>query len=193
LTKKQFHIFQKTGLLIGIFLLVCSLETKAQYTEYEIKAGMIVNIAKYVEWPAEVFKGQPNKILLGILGDDPFGEYAERVLKGRMEKGRYWEIRRGKTASELKGCHVIFVSKSEEAKINNVLSDILSYGSAAGALTIGDNIDNFCENGGIINIVATETSKYNIYINMIVATEKKITISNHLLRLANQFVTNDKK
>ncbi len=72
---------RKVGLLIAITCLLSFmvLGSHAQgmdssdSSEYLIKAGFIYNFAKLVEWPTSAFAQQDSPIVIGILGDDPFG------------------------------------------------------------------------------------------------------------------------
>lgn len=169
-------ISKKLNIILILFvqIFICTNKVCAQQSEYEIKAALILTFAKYVEWPEKVFNNE-NRIILGILGDDPFGENIDRMAKNRSVKGRYWEIRRGKTVKDLKGAHIIFIGKSEEWQVEEVLKEILSKPITSSALTIGDDLNLFCENGGIINFGAgEENSKYTFDINSEIALENKI-------------------
>ncbi len=41
--------------------------------QYRIKAAFLYNFAKFVEWPPEAFDDEDSTLVLGVLGDDPFG------------------------------------------------------------------------------------------------------------------------
>lgn len=159
----------------------------AQFEEYEIKAVQLYTFAKYVTWPEKIFKGQ-SKIILGVLGDDPFGDKLDKVLKNRPVNGKLWEIRRAHTSKELRGCHIIFVCKSEEPIIKKIMEELSGYRNSS-VLTIGDNIHKFCGYGGIINF--TE-EKYLFEINLKAATDSDLVLSTQLLRIAKAIVSYEK-
>ncbi len=144
---------------------------------------MLHSFAKFVTWPNRVFD-RDNKIVLGILGDDPFGSTIEDVLRGRSVKGRNWEVIRGNTISDLKGSHLIFIGKSNEANIKELLRDIYSKRNAS-VLTIGDNIENFCQLGGMINY---KSGSYSFDINAEALTNANLLVDVNLLKVANEIV-----
>jgi hypothetical protein len=107
-------------LLITIAIVILpsfGLEAQAQdssvSSEYLIKAGFIYNFANLVQWPSNAF-AQPNSpIVIGILGEDPFGTILDRVLEGKKVNGRVFLVKRLKSVLDLKECHIVFVSSSE--------------------------------------------------------------------------------
>src|ERR1700722_19544056 len=71
-------------------------------SEYLIKAGFIYNFAKLVEWPATAFAQQDSPIVIGILGDDPFGGTLDRIVADKKINGRGLVIKRLKWGKDLK-------------------------------------------------------------------------------------------
>jgi len=174
-------------LLVGVaFLwwLAFWTEARAQYDEYEIKSVQIYTFAKNVTWSEKVMKGQ-TKITIGVLGESPFGEALDRVVKNRPINGRQLEIKYGNLLRELKGSNIIFICKSEEPNIKKILEEISGTYKNVSVLTIGDNIANFCEYGGIINF--TE-EKYLFQINLKAASDADLIISSQLLRIAKEII-----
>lgn len=158
----------------------------AQFDEYERKAGMINTFGKYVNWPSKAFV-EDKKLVLGILGDDPFGDVIDNMFRNRYVNGRAWEIRRGQTIRELKGSHIVFVSKGfTEQQVKVFLDEIYDRNNSF-VLTIGDNISNFCKNGGIINL--TPNGLYTL--NIVSANKAQLTIDVKLLNLASDIIPYD--
>ncbi|MEH0156855.1 YfiR family protein [Limibacter armeniacum] len=180
-------IFYRTLPIMVVLLLIMSMpkQANAQYAEYETKAGMIYTFGKLVTWPSKAFDSK-NKLVLGVLGDDPFGSIIDNVLKNRPVNGRYWEIRRGTSIKELKGSHIIFIGNSYPRDVlKSILDDIYSKKNSM-VLTIGDNIDGFCELGGIINLTT------NLYqLNVTAANNAQLTVDVKLLNLASDIVPYD--
>lgn len=81
--------------------------------EYSVKAALLFNIAKYTDWPPQRFSGVDAPIVIGVLGDDPFGTTLDRIVAGRSIHGRSIEIRRASGIAPLEGAHLIFVSASQ--------------------------------------------------------------------------------
>src|SRR3979411_3425357 len=87
-------------------------------SEYLSKAGFIYNFANLVQWPSNAF-AQPNSpIVIGILGEDPFGTILDRVLEGKKVNGRVFLVKRLKSVPDLKECHIVFVSSSEMTRLD---------------------------------------------------------------------------
>lgn len=59
---------------------------------YRIKAAFLYNFAKFVEWPPEAFDDEDSTLVLGVLGDDPFGA-ALQSLTGKTVRGRRLTIK----------------------------------------------------------------------------------------------------
>ena len=86
----------RTIRLLGLFLVLlgCFLvsdaypESKsAQYKEYEVKAAFMYNFLKFVDWPEEKMARNGNQIIIGIIGQDPFGSAAD-ILKDKKVEDR---------------------------------------------------------------------------------------------------------
>ncbi|MGA2070398.1 MAG: YfiR family protein [Sedimentisphaerales bacterium] len=89
----------KAGRTAGLFvcalvLLSCLLtsdvypESKtAQYKEYEVKAAFMYNFLKFVDWPEGKMASNGNQIIIGIIGQDPFGSAAD-ILKDKKVEDR---------------------------------------------------------------------------------------------------------
>src|SRR5207249_11869763 len=51
--------------------------------EYQVKAAIVFNLAKYVEWPAQAFADDSSPLILGILGEDKFGDDFRRMVEDK--------------------------------------------------------------------------------------------------------------
>ncbi|MCC5946425.1 MAG: YfiR family protein [Bernardetiaceae bacterium] len=169
------------SLLLISFSLCTLLPAKAQ-TPYEMKAAFILTLMKYVSFPEYAFETPTERIRIGILGKDPFGDQMDRVLENQQLNGRYWQIKRAKVANELWKCHIVFIAHSEKDNI----AEILQYFRQYPTLTVGDGIPNFCENGGIFNFKSVES--YRIEASIDAAKHIGITISAAILRHATDIV-----
>jgi hypothetical protein len=52
-------------------------------SEYQVKAAYLFNFLKFVEWPEEAFTDPLAPIVIGIAGDDPFGNALPQVVVGK--------------------------------------------------------------------------------------------------------------
>ena len=145
--------------------------------EYEIKAAFIYNFAKFVEWPKEKFRDDEAPLVLGIIGEDPFGSSADALL-GKTIRGRQLMIKRSKNQSNLNPCHMIFISKSETTKLKQIIEELKNLP----ILTISD-IQDFHKAGGHINFVIHQ-NKIRFIVNARAAKHADLEISSRLLKLS---------
>jgi hypothetical protein len=171
--------------------------SSAKYKEYEVKAAFIFNFLKFIDWPEEKTAANNNKIIIGIIGEDPFGQ-ATNVFKGKSVEEhkilltRFQGIEQIKKMPEkeknenfdaLKRCHLLFICQSEQKQVRDI-TEIVSNSSV---LTVADT-DGFIEMGGIINFF-TEDNKIRFDINQAAAEKTGLKIRSQLLRLAKRVVT----
>ena len=146
-------------------------------SEWLVKATFLYNFAKFVEWPAEVFKRQDSPLNLCILGKDPFGE-AISVIKDKLVRGRPLLIRYCKDIREAEGCHILFISESKEGDGTCSLSEL----GEKPCLTVSDS-DGFARRGGIIRLFRVG-KKIRFEINPAAAAQSSLKISSRLLKIA---------
>lgn len=150
-------------------------------SEYLIKAGFIYNFAKLVEWPATAFAQPDSPIVIGILGNDPFGATLDRIVADKKIDGRGFAVKRvkwSKDLRELKDCNILFVSSSEKEHVDSVVDGM----KGLPILTIGD-APGFAKRGGIINFTL-EDNKVRFEVNVEAAKHADLSISSRLLTLA---------
>ena len=147
----------------------------ATFTEYQVKAVFIYNFAKFVEWPPRDAKG-PLKI--GILGDDPFGDYLDEVIRDKTIRNRPIETRHFRTVDNLEVCHILFISNPERKRT----PDIIKILAGVPVLTIGEG-RGFAEQGGMIGLVIDD-GKVRFDIKAKAAKASGITVRSQLLDLA---------
>jgi hypothetical protein len=101
-------------IVVGLsFLSIRGRAEAAALQEYSVKAALLFNIAKYTDWPPDAFPGPGAPIVIGVLGDDPFGQVLDRIVNDRSIKGRSIVIRRATGIATLEDAHVVFVSASQ--------------------------------------------------------------------------------
>jgi len=134
-------------------------------TEYTLKAGYLLKFPDFVKWPTS-----SGSITVGILGDDPFGAALEGSVK----------VKRSKRIDDLKGCQIVFISKSERGNLPGIVAAL----EGSNILTVGDS-DGFARQGGILGFVM-EGDKVRFEINAGAAKRAGLQISSRLLQLASR-------
>jgi len=150
----------------------------AQAPEYQVKAVFLFNFAQFVDWPAEAFPDPDTPVVIGVLGDDPFGSVLDRTVRDERLGGRLFQVRRYQRVDEIKTCHILFISRSEGSRPEGVLAGL----KGRSILTVSD-VDGFAERGGMIRFV-TDRNRIRLQINLAAAEAAHLTISSKLLRVA---------
>jgi len=147
-------------------------------SEYEVKAAFVYNFARFIEWPPEAYPDGVAGLVAPLLGDDPFPGVPGEVLRGKSAQGRALATRRLRWGQDVQGCHILYVSPSERARLGQILENV----RGQSILTIGDT-DGFAQLGGIVNFVL-EDGKVRFEINPESAGRARLRISSRLLTLA---------
>lgn len=115
--------------------------------EYEVKAGFLAAFTQFTTWPSNTFATRSAPIILGILGEDPFGEVLDNTA--RKQAGEHpLQIRRVKTVEEAMQCHLVFIARSENKNENAWLETL----KAKPILTVGESGQTI-KGGGILEFV----------------------------------------
>jgi hypothetical protein len=146
--------------------------------EYRVKAAFLYNFSKFVDWPVGVFDGTQAPLVIGILGEDPFGPILDQTVAGKTIGSRPFAIQRGLQLDELQNVHVLFISRSETQR----LAELFGALQGRNVLTVSE-IEEFAQRGGIISFLM-EQSKVRFQINPAAADGAGLRISSKLLRLA---------
>lgn len=153
--------------------------------EYQIKAVFLFNFAQFVDWPPRAFVEPDAPLVIGVLGDDPFGPYLDETVKGEKINGRSLVVRRYRRVEEIAVCHVLFISRSESPRLGEIIGQL----KGRNILTVGD-AEDFSRRAGMIRFV-TANNKIRLHINVESARAAEIAISSKLLRPA-LIVTSEK-
>jgi len=175
------------GLLLALALSAprAAAEAPAPPPEYQVKAVFLFNFAQFVDWPAQAFPDAGAPLVIGVLGDDPFGTYLDELVRNEKIGGRPLVVRRFERVQDIRECHILFVSRNAAGQFDRIAADL----QGRSLLTVGDT-ENFSRLGGMVRFV-TENGKIHLRINVEAAKESGLTISSKLLRWAT-IVTKEK-
>jgi hypothetical protein len=146
--------------------------------EYQVKAAFLFNFSQFVQWPPAAFPGMQSPLVIGIIGDDPFGDYLDQLVRGEKVNHHPLVVQRFRRVEEIKTCHILFVSQSEARRWDQILPRL----KGRTILTVGD-VEGFAQREGMICFV-TEKNKVRFIINVEAARAANLTISSKLLRVA---------
>ncbi len=169
------------GLLLAFVLAGCVVPRAAAQTtpsrEYQIKAVFLFNFIQFVEWPPAAFPDDSTPIRIGVLGDDPFGPALEEAVRGESIRNRSLVVRRAHRLEEIQDCQLLFICKSEQRKLDNILSRL----GNRPVLTVSE-VTGFTRQGGIIAFYQ-DGKKVRFEINSTTAQKSGLKLSSQLLGL----------
>lgn len=153
--------------------------------EYQLKAVFLFNFAQFVEWPGDAFPESDSSLVIGVLGEDPFGTYLDEAVRGETVNGHPLTVQRYRRVDEITTCHILFIGRPHDD-----LEQVLAALKGRKILTVGD-ADRFASRGGMIRFV-TEHNRIRLRINLEAARAEELIISSKLLRPA-QIVSTGKE
>lgn len=146
--------------------------------EYELKAAMLYNLTRFVEWPASAYADAQAPTVLCILGRDPFGDALTSLAAKQTGSGRTVQIRHAPNDKETSGCHVVYISSSERKNIAQIFEVL----KGANVLTVGE-MTQFAARGGMVQF-SLEEKQVRFEVNLDAASHAEMKISSRLLVLA---------
>jgi len=114
---------------------------------------------------------------IGILGENPFGDALDQTVQGESVENRKLKVVRSQNLEELKDCQIIFVCKSEDHHMAEILAKL----DSRPVLTVSE-IDGFARGGGTIRLYL-EGNKVRFEVNPDGARRKGLKISSQMLSL----------
>jgi hypothetical protein len=160
--------------LIGILMMVTSFQSAwAQKEKYH--SIFIYNFSKYVKWPDAQNSG---KFVIGILGNSAIQKDLKAIAATKQVNGMAIEVKIFSSAAEVDNCHILYVSASESARFDQVLSNTLS----KPVLVVTDN-PGLAKKGAAINFVEVE-GKIKFELNQKNAESNGLKVAGSLASLA---------
>jgi hypothetical protein len=142
--------------------------------EYELKAAFLYNFTKFVEWPSVP---NPDAFNICILGDDPFGETLDQLVKGKTAYSRKIRVLRLKEPAEARQCPIVFVRDEESTKAAKLIEAV----RGAPVLTVSES-RKFLNSGGMVALSMKE-GHVSLGINLHHAESAGLKVSAKLMSL----------
>ncbi len=179
-------IRRRVGFRLAAWLLIGALALPAfigpvraaSFREYQLKAVFLYNFINFVTWPNEALKEPDRPFAIGILGEDPFGAFLEKVVADETFRGRPILLKRSNAVEDLADCRILFFSESNRGRLEAVLKSV----SPKHVLTVGD-FEGFIRAGGMINLSQAD-QRVRIEINVQSTRNADLGVSSKLLRVA---------
>ena len=166
-------------LLVGAWVLpVRGVDAQQGPTEYQVKAAYVLNFLKFVEWPGDSNADIHERWIIGIVGENPFGDELTQIITGKTVQGHELGVRQFQPGEDFRVCQVLFISASEKKRLPTILAAL----NGLSVLTVGD-MDHFIESGGTIQFVMEE-KRVRFAIDISASSRARLKVSSKLLSLA---------
>ena len=156
-----------------------SLVRAQDVTELSLKAAVVYNLAKFVDWPPEAMPAT-GPFTACVLGDDAAADTLARIVKGRLVGGKSIKVVRVRIDGPLKTCHLLYVPRGGSAQLAAILAGVRD----APVLTISD-IHDFSALGGVAELFV-ENGRIRFNVNLDAARRSRVHFSSDVLALAAQ-------
>jgi len=166
--------------LIAAVAVAPTAASPATAREYQLKAVFLFNFTQFVMWPAELFASAQTPIVIGVLGDDPYGSYLDDTVRGEKVDGRPLVVERYRRVEDATACQVLFIGRSEGQRIDQVVAQL----KGRSILTVSDADRAKANGAGSIVRFVTENNHIRLQIDAAAAKAAHLTISSKLLRAA---------
>lgn len=147
-----------------------------------VKAAFVLNIARFVSWPAEAFESQDDRLLLCLYRNHPFHQAIE-LIRGEMVAGRSITITHIETLAESGSCNILLIAHEWlQEYIKEARPDLIRP-----LLTIADQTDADTAKTQRHNILVTlvrNDKRIGFEINLNRARQSGLKLSSQLLKLA---------
>ena len=147
-------------------------------TVHQVQAAFLFNFTKFVTWPDDAFQRSGNTLVIGVLGEDPFGVVLEETIRDKTIMGKKLAVKRFVSIQDAVHSHILFLSSSEESHLPHLLKVL----EKTTVLTVSD-MEDFAERGGMIAFTV-EDQKVRFNINVEAVERAGLKMGSQLLKLA---------
>ena len=147
-------------------------------TAPQVEAVFLFYFSQFVDWPPTAFADGRAPIVIGVLGEDPFGGALDQAVAGEQVNGRPVVVRRYKSIADATGCQILYISSSEAPQLAQIMSAL----KGRDVLTVSD-LDHFVQSGGMVRFILVD-QHVRLLINPQAAQAAGLKLSSKLLRAA---------
>jgi hypothetical protein len=173
---------KKTKILSFIFVLFIILpvrmcgQTPEKGDDYKLKSSVLFLFTKFVQFPSGSYN--PSALVIGLLGESPIEKHLSEQCVFNSVNYRKYIFKKYKTVHEIENCQILFISSSEESKLQSVLQKL----KKIPVLTVSD-ANNFCQKGGMIRLLSIKNS-IKFEVNLTPARVSGLNIGSQMLNSA---------
>ena len=147
--------------------------------EYDVKAALLLNFARFIEWPESAFPGPRAPIQICVFAPSPFGDVLDRTLQSETVRERPISTRAVHNVAQSDGCHLLFIREGAETR-----GEALLYEAGTHTVTVGES-PRFEKMGGAVTFVV-EGGRVRFNVNLRPVEERGVRISARMLHVASR-------
>ncbi len=149
--------------------------------EYQVKAGYLINFARFVEWPASALPQKDSPFVIGVLDRNDTGPAMKAivgVLGGRPVNGREVKVVAVSAETKATQVHILFVTRLAQKNPEELHALV----AKTPILLVGET-DQFAERGGAIGFTR-EGENIRLNLNLARANQAGLKVSSKLASVA---------
>lgn len=144
----------------------------------QLKAVFLWRLAQFIEWPADAFRAPDSPLVIGVVGNNPFGRALEVATSGETAHNRKLVVRYYRSVREANPCHILYLSGFEEGQMSAVTSAL----RGRKVLTVSD-APTILREGGMVRFVP-EGDKIILRVDLAAIRNEGLNVDARLLRIA---------
>lgn len=164
------------------WLLAAAAGAADEYDEYAVKAALLYNFTKFVEWPEAAFARGDAPFRICVLGPDPFAERLDRIQSQSTRNRRIQIARYAEAAAPPGDCQILFIGNGVDLRQSAILDGL----RGKPVLTVGESPE-FVSAGGVIALIR-QGDRVGFEVNAAAAAAASLGISSQLLKIARRVV-----
>jgi hypothetical protein len=149
-----------------------------QVSEYDVKAAYVFNFGKFVRFTPSDAVINRQSFDICIVGENPLGHTLDELTANEQLDGKPVRVARLKSATEARGCAIVYVSASEGARLGADLDAL----RGRPILTVSDDA-NFLQHGGMIQFILV-ANHVRFAVNLDAVRSAQLSLSSELLKVA---------
>ncbi|ELR72502.1 hypothetical protein C900_01497 [Fulvivirga imtechensis AK7] len=150
--------------------------------EYKVKAVFLFNFVQFVEWPSKAFAEKDSPLVIGILGENPFGTYLHETVYHEKLTGHPLVVKQYENVKEVSNCQILFVNPDNIGELGSIAEEL----KQQHVLIVGEATEAFMKRGGMIGFFLQD-GRIRMKINLESIKEADLKVSSKLLRVADMY------
>lgn len=167
--------------LVGLVTFLVGLLSLAQAEDDSTyKAGFIVKLFDYVQWPAGSGIDSNGSAVIGVLGDCPLVAPLKAAAAEKSAGGKLLTVKIVTMTDPLSDCDILLIPTTDKTELAKIMKKL----ATAPVVTVSD-CTGFAGFGVMVNFYKDDASgKVKFEINTLAAGDAKLKFSSQLLKLA---------